>query len=83
MKNGKGSTNKDKSNEEQDKHQRKTDIKNINIKDKNVLCEIKSFQKLKIFEKDEELFRNKKQLEYIKVKIIADYDEDISFNIAN
>ena len=55
----------------------------INIEDKNVVCEIKSFQKLKIFEKDEYLFRNKKQLEYIKVKVIADYEGDISSDIAN
>lgn len=33
--------------------------------------------------KDEDLFRTKKQLEYIKVKVIGDYEKDISSNIAN
>ena len=69
--------------EEKESKVKKQKIKTINIEDKNVVCEIKSFQKLKIFEKDEDLFRNKKQLEYIKVKVIADYEGDISFDIAN
>lgn len=69
--------------EEKESKVKKQKIKTINIEDKNVVCEIKSFQKLKIFEKDEDLFRNKKQLEYIKVKVIADYGGDISFDIAN
>ena len=69
--------------EEPEKKVKKKSIKPISIEDKNVICEIKSFQKLKIFEKDEDLFRTKKQLEYIKVKVIADYEKDISSNIAN
>ena len=69
--------------EEPKKKVKKKSIKPISIEDKNVICEIKSFQKLKIFEKDEDLFRTKKQLEYIKVKVIADYEKDISSNIAN
>ncbi len=69
--------------EELEKKVKKKSIKPISIEDKNVICEIKSFQKLKIFEKDEDLFRTKKQLEYIKVKVIADYEKDISSNIAN
>ena len=69
--------------EEKESKVKKQKIKTINIEDKNVVCEIKSFQKLKIFEKDEDLFRNKKQLEYIKVKVIADYEGDISSDIAN
>lgn len=48
-----------------------------------MICEIKSFQRLKIFEKDEDLFRTKKQLDYIKVKVIAEYEGDISSYIAN
>lgn len=78
---------KDKKNyvmdEEKEKSHKKQEIKNINIKDKNIVCEIKSFQRLTIFEKDEDLFRNKKHLDYIKVKILADYDGDISFDIAD
>lgn len=69
--------------EELEKKVKKKSIKPISIEDKNVICEIKSFQKLKIFEKDEDLFRTKKQLDYIKVKVIAEYDGDISFNIEN
>lgn len=69
--------------EEPEKKVKKYNIKPINIEDKNVICEIKSFQKLKIFKKDEDLFRTKKQLEYIKVKVVANYDEDISSYIAN
>ena len=69
--------------EELEKKVKKKSIKPISIEDKNVICEIKSFQKLKIFEKDEDLFRTKKQLEYIKVKVITDYEKDISSNIAN
>ncbi len=69
--------------EEPEKKVKKKSIKSISIEDKNVICEIKSFQKLKIFEKDEDLFRTKKQLEYIKVKVIGDYEKDISSNIAN
>ena len=45
-----------------------------------MICEIKSFQKLKIFEKDEDLFRTKKQLDYIKVKVAVNNDEEIKFN---
>ena len=55
-------------------------IEEISIEDKNVICEIKSFQKLKIFEKDEDLFRTKKQLDYIKVKVAVNNDEEIKFN---
>ena len=69
--------------EQAEKKVKKQNIKPVSIQDKNVLCEIKSFQKLKIFENDEELFRSKKQLDYIKVKIVAEYDEDISSNIAS
>ena len=69
--------------EEPEKKVKKKSIEPISIEDKNVICEIKSFQKLKIFEKDEDLFRTKKQLEYIKVKVIGDYEKDISSNIAN
>lgn len=76
------SENSDYMVEEEKKH-KKQEIKNINIKNKNIVCEIKSFQKLDIFEKDENLFRNKKQLEYIKVKVLADYDGDISSDIAS
>lgn len=75
--------NKDILSEEKESTVKKKKIKTINIEDKNVICEIKSFQKLKIFEKDEDLFRNKKQLEYIKVKVIADYEGDISSDITN
>ena len=66
--------------EEPEKKVKKKSIKPISIEDKNVICEIKSFQK---FEKDEDLFRTKKQLDYIKVKVIAEYDGDISSYIAN
>lgn len=79
-KNGK---NNSLSDEDEKKKHKKQEIKSINIEEKNILCEIKSFQKLTIFEKDEELFRNKKHLDYIKVKVLADYDGDISSDIAN
>ena len=79
-KNGK---NNSLSDEDEKKKHKKQEIKSINIEGKNILCEIKSFQKLTIFEKDEELFRNKKHLDYIKVKVLADYDGDISSDIAN
>lgn len=69
--------------EEKESKVKKQKIKAINIEEKNVVGEIKSFQQLKIFEKDEDLFRNKKQLEYINVKVIADYEGDISSDIAN
>jgi len=78
-----GKNNNDTILEEKESKVKKQKIKTINIQDKNVVCEIKSFQKLNIFEKDEDLFRNKKQLEYIKVKVIADYEGDISSDIAN
>lgn len=67
---------------EEEKRVKKQDINFIDIKDKNILCEVKSFQRLKIFEKDEDLFRSKKQLEFIRVRIIANYDNDISLDIA-
>lgn len=66
--------------EEPEKQVKKKSIKPISIEDKNVICEIKSFQKLKIFEKDEDLFRTKKQLDYIKVKVAVNNDEEIKFN---
>lgn len=66
--------------EEPEKKVKKKGIKPISIEDKNVICEIKSFQKLKIFEKDEDLFRTKKQLDYIKVKVAVYDDEEIKFN---
>lgn len=69
--------------EEPEKKVKKKSIKPISTEDKNVICEIKSFQKLKIFEKDEDLFRTKKQLDYIKVKVIVNGEEDISSYIAN
>lgn len=47
---------------EPEKKVKKKSIKPISIEDKNVICEIKSFQKLKIFEKDEDLFRTKNNL---------------------
>lgn len=68
---------------EPEKKIKKKSIKSISIEDKNVICEIKSFQKLKIFEKDEDLFRTKKQLDYIKVKVVMNGEEDISSYIAN
>ena len=66
--------------EEPEKKVKKKSIEPISIEDKNVICEIKSFQKLKIFEKDEDLFRTKKQLDYIKVKVAVNNDEEIKFN---
>ena len=67
---------------EEEKRVKKQDINFIDIKDKNILCEVKSFQRLKIFEKDEDLFRSKKQLEYIIVRIVTNYDNYISLDIA-
>ena len=61
---------------------KKNNIKAIKIEEKNIVCEVKSFQRLKIFEKDENLFSNKKQLDYIRVRIVADYG-DISLDIAS
>ena len=66
--------------EELEKQVKKKSIEPISIEDKNVICEIKSFQKLKIFEKDEDLFRTKKQLDYIKVKVVMNNNEGIKFN---
>lgn len=67
----------------EEKRVKKEEINFIDIKDKNILCEVKSFQRLKIFEKDEELFRSKKQLEFIRVRIVTNYDDDISLDIAS
>ena len=74
--------NDDEISKNEEKRAKKQDINYIDIKDKNILCEVKSFQRLKIFEKDEDLFRSKKQLEFIRVRIIANYDNDISLDIA-
>lgn len=79
LKNSKKSDS-DELSEDSKKKVKKKSIKTISIEDKNVICEIKSFQKLKIFEKDEDLFRTKKQLEYIKVKVAVNDDEEIKFN---
>ena len=76
-------SNENELTEELEKKNKKQNMKQISIEDKNVLCEIKSFQKLKIFENDDDLFRSKKQLDYIKVKVVAEYNKDISFNIAS
>lgn len=69
------------SSEEPEKKAKKQKIRPIKIEDRNVICEIKSFQRLKIFEKDEDLFRTKKQLDYIKVKVAVNCVKDISSNI--
>ena len=74
--------NDDEISKNEEKRAKKQDINYIDIKDKKILCEVKSFQRLKIFEKDEDLFRSKKQLEFIRVRIIANYDNDISLDIA-
>lgn len=74
--------NDDEISKNEEKRAKKQDINYIDIKDKNILCEVKSFQRLKIFEKDEDLFRSKKQLEYITVRIVTNYDNDISLDIA-
>lgn len=74
--------NDDEISKNEEKRAKKQDINYIDIKDKNILCEVKSFQRLKIFEKDEDLFRSKKQLEYIIVRIVTNYDNDISLDIA-
>ncbi len=74
--------NDDEISKNEEKRAKKQDINYIDIKDKNILCEVKSFQRLKIFEKDEDLFRSKKQLEYIIVRIVTNYDNYISLDIA-
>lgn len=79
LKNSKKSDS-DELSEDSKKKVKKKSIKTISIEDKNVICEIKSFQKLKIFEKDEDLSRTKKQFEYIKVKVAVNDDEEIKFN---
>lgn len=81
LKNNK-TNNDDEISKNEEKRAKKQDINYIDIKDKNILCEVKSFQRLKIFEKDEDLFRSKKQLEYITVRIVTNYDNNISFDIA-
>ena len=81
LKNNK-TNNDDEISKNEEKRAKKQDINYIDIKDKNILCEVKSFQRLKIFEKDEDLFRSKKQLEYIIVRIVTNYDNDISLDIA-
>ena len=74
--------NDDEISKNEEKRAKKQDINYIDIKDKNILGEVKSFQRLKIFEKDEDLFRSKKQLEYIIVRIVTNYDNYISLDIA-
>ena len=81
LKNNK-TNNDDEISKNEEKRAKKQDINYIDIKDKNILCEVKSFQRLKIFEKDEDLFRSKKQLEYIIVRIVTNYDNYISLDIA-
>ena len=81
LKNNK-TNNDDEISKNEEKRAKKQDINYIDIKDKNILCEVKNFQRLKIFEKDEDLFRSKKQLEYITVRIVTNYDNNISFDIA-
>ena len=54
-------------NSKEEKRAPKQDITIIDIENKNILCEIKSFQRLKIFEKDENLFLSVNNEEYLFV----------------
>lgn len=64
-----------------DKQIKKKPIRVIDINEKNIVCELKSFQKMEIYERDKNNYLFKKKLDFIKVKIVADYDGDITTNI--
>lgn len=64
-----------------DKQIKKKPIKQIDINEKNIICELKSFQKMEIYGRDKNNYLFKKKLDFIKVKIVADYDGDITTNI--
>ena len=76
LKSNKSSNNYIEENENK-KRVKKEKIKTLYIEDKNIVCKIKSFQRLKVFEKDESLFRNKRQIEYFRVRIVSDYDGEM------
>lgn len=65
----------------EDKQIKKKPIKQIDINEKNIICELKSFQKMEIYGRDKNNYLFKKKLDFIKVKIVADYDGDITTNI--
>ena len=65
----------------EDKQIKKKPIKQIDINEKNIICELKSFQKIEIYGRDKNNYLFKKKLDFIKVKIVADYDGDITTNI--
>lgn len=67
----------------EDKQIKKKPIKQIDINEKNIICELKSFQKMEIYVRDKNNYLFKKKLDFIKVKIVADYDGDITTNIEN
>ena len=64
-----------------DKQIKKKTIRVIDINEKNIVCELKSFQKMEIYERDKNNYLFKKKLDFIKVRIVADYDGDITTNI--
>lgn len=64
-----------------DKQIKKKPIKQIDINEKNIICELKSFQKMEIYGRDKNNYLFKKKLDFIKLKIVADYDGDITTNI--
>lgn len=64
-----------------DKQIKKKPIRVIDINEKNIVCELKSFQKMEIYERDKNNYLFKKKLDFIKVRIVADYDGDITTNI--
>ena len=64
-----------------DKQIKKKPIRVIDINEKNIVCELKSFQKMEIYGRDKNNYLFKKKLDFIKVKIVADYDGDITTNI--
>ena len=64
-----------------DKQIKKKPIRVIDINEKNIVCELKSFQKMEIYGRDKNNYLFKKKLDFIKVKIVVDYDGDITTNI--
>ena len=64
-----------------DKQIKKKPIRVIDINEKNIVFELKSFQKMEIYGRDKNNYLFKKKLDFIKVKIVADYDGDITTNI--
>lgn len=65
----------------ENKQIKKKPFKIIDINEENIICELKSYQKMEIYGRDENNYLFKKKLDFIKVRIVADYNGDITTNI--